>query len=74
MKKLIKNPFLTVALGDFNTDSQNQTWRKNGKALKEESNHDILTCSYGLHQLNDKPIPLIDSSSSSSSSSSVGIC
>ena len=67
-----KTPLLTVALGDFKTE--NETWGKNGKALKEESKHDILTCSYGQHQLNDEPIHLFDSSSSSSSSSSAGIC
>ena len=41
-----KNPFLTVALSDFNARSQ--TWFKNDKTSYEGSKLDILTCSHGL--------------------------
>ena len=63
MTKLIKkNPFLTVALGDFNAKSQ--TWSKNDKASYEWPKLDILTCSHELHQLINEPTHLLDSSSS----------
>ena len=38
-----KNPFLTVALGDFNAKSQ--TWFKNDIASFEGPKRDVLTCS-----------------------------
>ena len=62
MRKLKKNPFLTVALGDSNAKSQ--TWCKNDKTSYKGSKLDILTCSHGLHQLINEPTHLVDSSSS----------
>ena len=62
MKLITKNPFLTVALGDFNAKSQ--TWFRNDKTSYEGSKLDILTCSHGLHQLINEPTHLLDSSSS----------
>ena len=63
MTKLIKkNPFLTVALGDFNAKSQ--IWSKNDKTSYEWPKLDILTCSHELHQLINEPTHLLDSSSS----------
>ena len=57
-----KNPFLTVALGDFNAKSQ--TWFKNDIASYEGPKRDVLTCSHELHQLINEPTHLLDSSSS----------
>ena len=60
MTKLIKKILsLTVALGDFNVKSQ--TWVKNDKTSYEGSKLDILTCSYGLHELINEPTHLLDS-------------
>ena len=58
---MTKNPFLTVALGDFNAKSQ--TSFKNDKKSFEGSKLDILTCSHGLHQLINEPTDLLGSSS-----------
>ena len=52
-----KNPFLTVALGDFNAKSQ--TWFD--KTLYKGSKLYILTCSHGLHQLINESAHLLDS-------------
>ena len=62
LEEIKKNPFLTVALGDFNAKSQ--TWCKNDKTSYKGSKLDILTCSHGLHQLINEPTHLVDSSSS----------
>ena len=62
MKLKKKNPFLTVALGDFNAKSQ--TSFRNDKTSYEGSKLDILTCSHGLRQLINEPTHLLDSSSS----------
>ena len=49
----LKNPFLTVALGDF--DAKSHTWCKNDKISYKGSKVDILTFSHGLHQLINEP-------------------
>ena len=43
------NPFLTVVLGDFNTESN--LWYKNDKATYEGSKIDDIASQFGLHQL-----------------------
>ena len=57
-----KNPFLTMAFGDFNAKSQ--TSFKNDKTSYEGSKLDVSTCSHGLHQLINEPTHLLDISSS----------
>ena len=57
-----KNPFLTVALGDFNAKSQ--TWFKNDKTSYEGFKVDVLTYIHGLNQSINEPTHLLDSSSS----------
>ena len=61
LAKLIKNPFVTVALGNINAKSQ--TRFKNDKKSYKTSKVDILKCSHGLHQLITERNYLIDSSS-----------
>ena len=60
LAKLIKNPFVTVALGNINAKSQ--TRFKNDKKSYKTSKVDILKCSHGLHQLISELAYLIDSS------------
>ena len=61
LDEINKNPFLTVAVGDFNAKSQ--TWFKNDKTSYKGSKLDVLTCSHGLHQLINEPTHLLHSSS-----------
>ena len=61
LAKLIKNPFVTVALGFINAKSQ--TRFKNDKKSYKRSKVDILKCIHGLHQLINELTYLIDSSS-----------
>ena len=61
LAKLVKNPFLTVALRNINAKSQ--TRFKNDKKSYKRSKVDILKCSHGLHQLINELTYLTDSSS-----------
>ena len=58
----VKNPFLTVVLGDFNTKPN--LWYKNDKATYEGSEIDGRASQFGLHQLINEPIHLTRNTSS----------
>ena len=55
-------PFLTVVLGDFNTESSN--WYKYDKTTCEGSKIDAATSEFGLQQLIKKPTHILGNSSS----------
>ena len=56
------NPFLTVVLGDFNTESN--LWYKNDKTTYEGSKIDDIASQFGLHQLINEPTHLTRNNSS----------
>ena len=56
------NPFMTIVLGDFNVKSNN--WCKSEIASLEGSKIDTIVNSYGLNQLIQEPMHILNSSSS----------
>ena len=59
---LANNPFLTVALGDFNVKSN--LWWKSDKTSYEGSNIEGITSQFGLQQLINEPAHHATNSSS----------
>ena len=57
-----KNPFMTVALGEFNVKSNK--WCKADITSLEDSKIDTIANSYGLNQLIQEPTHILNSSSS----------
>ena len=57
-----KGSFLTTIIGDFNAKSCN--WYSHDKTNFEGSNIESITSQFGLHQLINEPIQLLQSSSS----------
>ena len=57
-----QNPFLTVALSDFNTKSSN--WYKHNRTTYEGSKIDAVTSQFGLQQLIKEPSHILGNSSS----------
>ena len=57
-----QNPFVTVALGDFNTEFSN--WYKHDKTTYEGSKIDAITSQFGLQQLIKEPTHILGDSSS----------
>ena len=47
-----KNPYLMVVLGDFNVKLN--SWHTNGSRDIKESKIDILTSSFGFHEISNK--------------------
>ena len=56
------NPFLIVALGDFNIKSEN--WNKHDKTSYEGAKIDALTTKFGLQQIIKAPTHILAESSS----------
>ena len=58
-----QNPFLTVALGDFN--SKSSKWYKQNKTTYEGPKIDAVTLKFGLKRLIKEPTRILGNSSSS---------
>ena len=58
------NPFLVIALGDFNTELRQ--WYKNDKKTTEDSKIANLTSQYGFKQIINQPTHTLNNSSSCS--------
>ena len=56
------NPFLVVLLGDFNVKSSN--WCKNDITTTEGKAIENISSQFGLHQMINEPIHILESSSS----------
>ena len=54
------NPFMISVLAGFNAKSNN--WCKNDTTSHEDSMFDAVTSNYGLHQLNQEPTHILNSS------------
>ena len=57
-----KNPYLMVALGDFNAKSN--SWYRNDSTDTEGSKIDILTSTFGFHQIINEATHILNNSSS----------
>ena len=57
-----KNPYLMVVLGDFN--GKLNSWYSNDSTDIEESKIDILTSTFGFHQIINEATHILNNSSS----------
>ena len=58
----LKNPYLTVVIGDFNVKSQN--WYKGDKTTASGTKLEIMTSHYGLTQTINDPTHILEDASS----------
>ena len=62
LKEASNNPFLLVAIGDFNAKSTN--WCTNDQTSFEGNKIEHITSQFGLSQIINKPTHILDRSSS----------
>ena len=57
-----KNPYLMIVIGDFSAKSN--SWYRNDSTVTEGSKIDILTSTFGFHQIINEATHILNNSSS----------